>query len=221
MHDPAPPSSRHVYRQLSPQVTGWCFVALAALLIALALRSWGDHPAPKLVVWLVFGAVLSWTVLLRPCVVLSLDGVTFRNIIRDVHLPWNQVDVIEPRWNLRIYTPEDHGYTAWAISSQVARPNRGGVGVGGGLGFGGFGGLGRAARADAAAASESAGPKPGKRVTAATVGDDIRKALVEIEEAVEHGTLPEPSGEVRSSWYWPAVGALLAVTIAVVLVMLL
>lgn len=221
MNPPADPSSRHVYRQTSPLVTGWAFVALAVLLIVLALRSWGDHPAPKLVVWMLFGIVVCWTVLLRPCVVLTPDGVAFRNIIRDVHLPWNQVDVIEPRWNLRIYTPDDHGYTAWAISSQAARPSRrAGFSGLGGMGLG-FGGPRRAAGTEPDESKEPAGPRPGKRVTAATVSEDIRQALVEVQEAVEHGSLPEPTGEAVATWSWPSIAALAAAVVAVVLVMLL
>ncbi len=215
MTDATAPSSRHVYRQISPQITGWLFVGLAVLLIVLALTSWGDNPAPKLVAWLVFGGILSWTVLLRPCVVLALDGVTFRNIVRDVHLPWNQVDVVEPRWNLRIYTPEDHGYTAWSISSQAARPR-----ATGGFGIGQWGGLGRMAR-EASDSDHTRPAKPLKKVTAASVAEDIRKAQEELDEAVAQGTLAAPDGTVTTSWYLPSIALLLAGAVAVLLAMVL
>lgn len=215
-----------VYQQLSPRVTGWFFVVMALILLALAIRSWGSNPAPVLVVWLVLGIVLCWTVLLRPAVTLSLAGVTFRNVLRDVHLPWNQVDVIEPRWNLKVYTPQDKGYNAWAISSQAHRPGAGMQTTDGGMNpmarlasFNplGAGGLGSSVADERTATSRSG--KGAARVTAASVASDIMAAKAEYDEAAGAGTIEEQTGPVRTSWSWPSIAALTVAIIAVIIVM--
>jgi hypothetical protein len=229
------------YRQRSPQVSGWLFVITAAVLLALTLLSWASHPAPTFTAWVCFGGVLSWAVLLRPSVELSQRGVVLHNVVRDVLVPWTRVDDVEHRWNLKIYTPEDDSYTAWAISSQAQRPRSGPGGFGGGLGgFGGglmrgYGGGGAPGfgpgRQDAtpggdggpdgttADGSAGASQRSAAKVTAGSVARDIAAAKEEYLEARERGLIgPVGEGQVQTRWArLPIVG--LVVTIAAVAIL--
>lgn len=220
---------QRVYRQLSPRVTGGFFLVAGAILLVLTIASWGSHPAPVLVSWTVLGMVLCWTVLLRPAVVLSLLGVTFRNVVRDVHLPWNQVDIIQQRWNLKIYTPDDKGYTAWAISSQAHRSRSAAVP---GLNVGGMGGMSRLASynplaagglgsstPDDGAPSGSGAGKGAGKVSAASVAGTIAAAQSEYAEAVRDGFVEEQTGPVTTQWCWSSIVLLVVAVVAVVAVM--
>lgn len=218
------------YRQRSPQVSGWLFVITAAVLLALTLLSWASHPAPTFTAWVCFGGVLSWAVLLRPSVELSQRGVVLHNVVRDVLLPWTQVDDVEHRWNLKVYTPTDDSYTAWAISSQAQRPRSGLSGLGGGMGGGLMRGLGGAAASgfglghhdgapEGAAEPETGGAQAAPKVTAGSVARDIATARQEYLEAREQGLIgPVGEGEVRIRWAWPPIVALV-LTIAAVAVL--
>src|SRR5665648_373874 len=109
---------QHVFRQRSPlglaAVSG---VTGVILLLSLAWN-WADYPQPLFVVWVLFGLACVWAVFVRPAVLLDVEGVTLRNVLRDVHIPWTRLTDVEYRWNLKVFVGE-RGYTTWAISSQV------------------------------------------------------------------------------------------------------
>lgn len=199
-------TTQHVFRQRSP-------LALAAvggvtglvLLVALAWN-WADNPEPLFVSWVLFALALVWSLFVRPAVVLDDDGVTLRNVFRDIHIPWGRVTDAESRWNLKVLVG-DRAYTAWAISSQVERPK----GVSGGMFAMLPGRLDKYARADARPST------PAPKVTASMVARSIEQAKEEYAEAVAQGALAAaPDGQVRIAWVPMVFAILILPAIAVV-----
>jgi hypothetical protein len=147
-----------------------------------------------------------WSVFARPAVVLDAEGVTVRNVMRDIHIPWARLTGVESRWNLKVFAG-DRGYTAWAISAQIKPVKR--------FSGGSFGGLSplRQDRQASATARSTAAPK----VTAATVASSIELAKRDYDEAVAHRQPPgAPDGDVRTSWVPLVMVILLVPVIAVV-----
>ena len=118
--EPGEKPPRHVFRQLTAQVAGWFLVVVAVGLALLSVLEGVDGKV-EILLWAAAVALVAWVVLLRPSLQLSQDGVHIHNLVRDVHMPWPQVDVLESRWNLKVFTPDDDGYSAWAISAQRPR----------------------------------------------------------------------------------------------------
>src|ERR1035437_8919202 len=122
-------TARHAFRQRS---SVWLAVisGVAGLLLLLSLVwSWSEYPRPLFGAWVLFGMAVAWSVFVRPAVLIDAQGVTIRNIVRDVHIPWAALTDVTTRWNLKVMAG-GQGYNAWAISSQAARPR----GVSGGRG---------------------------------------------------------------------------------------
>jgi hypothetical protein len=87
-------------------------LASAAREGAAALLSFG---APVLL----FG-VLGWAAFWQPCVDLSDGGVTVRNTLRTVHVPWSALERVDGRYGLRLVTPAG-AVTAWAAPAPAGR----------------------------------------------------------------------------------------------------
>jgi len=202
---------QHVYRQRSSLgLAAVCGVTGAILLFSLA-RNWADYPRPVLVSWVLFGLAVTWAIFVRPAVLLDIEGVTIRNVVRDVHIPWTRLTYVESRWNLKVFV-EDRGYTAWAISSQVERPK----GTAGGM-FGMLSPrrLGKQLGVDAVASTTPV------KVTASAVASSIEQAKQEYDEAVAQGRLPQPpEGQVTITWVPLVIAVLLLTMIAVVVLSL-
>jgi hypothetical protein len=180
-------TTRHVYRQRSPLALSVVFGATGLLLLASVASSWAVNPQPLFAAWLLFGLALVWSLFVRPAVLLDGDGVTIRNVVKDIHIPWVQVTDVDFRWNLKVCV-EDRAYTAWAIASQVDRPK--------GVSVGMFGALlpGRFDNYAGANAPSTSAPK----VTASMVARSIAQARKEYAEAVARGALAAaPDSQVR------------------------
>jgi hypothetical protein len=207
MLDRMGPITQHVFRQRSTLALAAVSAVVALLLLVSLARDWADNPQPLFVSWLIFGLSLVWSVFVRPSVLLDDEGVTVRNVVREVHIPWDLVTDIESRWNLKVFVG-DRGYTAWAITSQVERPKR----VSGGM----FGIL-SPGRLDKYASTVARPSTPAPKVTAATVARSIEQAKQVYDEAVAQGALPAaPDTGVRVTWVPLVVAALLLPAIAVV-----
>jgi hypothetical protein len=200
------PTTRHVFRQRSPLALAVVFGGTGLLLLASVASSWADDPQPLYAAWVLFGLAVVWSLFVRPAVLLDGDGVTIRNVVRDIHLPWVRVTDVDFRWNLKVYAG-DRAYTAWAIASQVDRPKALSVGM--------FGASlpGRFDKYSGASSHPTAAPK----VTASMVARLIERSREEYAEAVARGALPAaPDDQVRVRWV-PMVLAIVAVpAIAVV-----
>lgn len=199
-------TTKHVFRQRSPlTLAAVCGVTGLVLLVPLAWN-WADNPEPLFVSWVLFALALVWSLFVRPAVVLDDDGVTLRNVFRDIHIPWVRVTDAESRWNLKVLVG-DRAYTAWAISSQVERPKS----VSGGMFAMLPGRLDKYARADARPST------PAPKVTASMVARSIEQAKEEYAEAVAQGALAAaPDGQVRIAWVPMVFAMLILPAIAVV-----
>lgn len=207
------PTLRHVYRQRSSLVlAAVCGVTGAILLLSLA-RNWADYPRPVLVCWVLFGLAATWAIFVRPAVLLDTEGVTLRNVVRDVHIPWTSLTDVESRWNLKVFGG-DRGFTAWAISSQVGRPQ----GATGGR-FGMLSPRRLEKQFGLDAAQSTAHSTTPVKVTAVAVARSIEQAKQEYDDAVAHGQLPSlPDHGVSVTWV-PWVMAVLLVPAVAVLVL--
>jgi len=200
-------STHHVYRQRSPLVMAVVAAAICALMLVSLTRNFADNPQPLFTAWVVFALALVWSVFVRPSVLIDDEGVIIRNVVRDVHIPWNLVTDVEYRWNLKVFTPE-RGYSAWAITAQVERPK----GVTSGV-FDLPGRLDKYASPGARAKMSHKEPK----VTASSVARSIESLKDQYAEAVARGALPAaPDARVRVRWVPFAVVILLVPAIAVV-----
>jgi hypothetical protein len=119
-------TARQVFRQRSSLVLAAVCGVTGALLLLSLVRNWAHYPRPVFLAWVLLGLALTWAVFVRPAVLLDSEGVTLQNVLRDIRIPWARLSHVETRWNLRVFV-EDRGYTAWAISSEIERPNRGGI----------------------------------------------------------------------------------------------
>jgi Bacterial PH domain len=198
-------TTRHLFRQRSPLVlAAACGVIGLVLLVSIA-REWVDDPQPLFAAWVLFGLALAWSLFVRPAVLLDDDGVTIRNVVRDVHIPWARVTDVEFRWNLKVFAG-DRAYTAWAISSQVERPKHA---------FGGTSAL-LPRRLDTYASAYAPSPTPTLKVTARMVARSIEQAKEGYAEAVARGALADaPDGQVRVTWV-PLVLTILVVAVLAV-----
>jgi hypothetical protein len=204
-------TERHVFRQRSSvALASVCGVTGLLLLLSLA-RDWGGYPRPLFVAWVVFGLAVAWSIFVRPAVVLDVEGVTLRNVVRDVQIPWTRLTDTTSRWNLKVFTG-DRGYTAWAISSEAERPR------------GASGGMFRMPIPGRLQGVASTDPKPSRTVpkaTAQSVARMIRIAKQEYDEAVASGELVAKSDAmVRVIWVPVATAVLLLPALVVVVLSL-
>src|SRR5450631_59011 len=198
---------QHVFRQRSSVVlASVCGVTGLLLLLSLA-RNWGSYPRPLFAAWVVFGLAVAWSIFVRPAVLLEVHGVTLRNVVRDVHIPWTRLTDVTSRWNLKVFTG-DKGYTAWAISSEVEHPK------------GASGGMFRMPIPGRLEGVVSTAAKPSAtapKATAQSVARSINIAKLEYDQAVASGGLAaDPDAMVRVTWVPVAMAVLLLPTIAVV-----
>lgn len=115
--NPVQNEPRKVFRQRTALLGGGFVIAILAIaVVTYAVTRHDDGLTP--IFWCVAIALLIWIVLIRPSVVLDQRGLHLHNLLRDVTIPWHHVDLLESRWNLKVFTPEGKGYSAWAISAQ-------------------------------------------------------------------------------------------------------
>lgn len=112
---------RRSYRQWGQLMVG-STLALVALGIAWAmLGGWVTKSSVGLA-WVALLGAIAYAVFVRPCVVIDGSGVTLRNIVRDVHLPWSSITGARSSWNLVVESAPAR-YSSWAISG-TASPSR-------------------------------------------------------------------------------------------------
>jgi len=205
--DAKTPTMQHVYRQRSSVgLAAVCGVTGLILLGSLA-RSWAGYPRPLFVAWVIFGMAVAWSVFVRPAVLLDTDGVLIRNILRDIHIPWNRLTGVSSRWNLSV-SAGDKSYTAWALSAQPERPRRA---------PGRMFRMPMPGQLEGVSTADARPPSAVPKVTAQTVARSIRAAKEEFDDAVAQGQLPSASEvPVRVTWMLLAIVVLLVPAITVV-----
>ena len=186
--------------------------AVTGLLLLLSLvRNWASYPRLSFAAWVLFGLAVAWAVFVRPAVLLDASGVTFRNIVRDVHIPWTRLTSVTSRWNLKVLVG-DQGYNAWAISAQVERRKSASAAM---LRVPLPGRL-------HGAASGGAGPSvTAPQATAASVALLITAAKQEYDESVVQGEEPAaPDARVRVTWVPLVIAVVLLPAVLVVVLSL-
>jgi Bacterial PH domain len=198
-------TKQHLIRQRPPlALAAACGVTGLVLLVSMAWQ-WSDNPQPLFVAWVIFVLAVVWSLFIRPAVVLDYDGVTFRNVVKDIHIPWVRVTDVEFRWNLKVFVG-DQPYTAWAISSQAERPKGGSRGM-----FAMMPG-----RLDKLANADAQPSRSAPKVTASLVARSIEQAREEYAEAVAQGLVAAaPEARVRITWVPMVLAIVLLPAIAV------
>ena len=204
-------STQRVFRQRS-SVWLAAMSGVAGLLLLLSLvRNWASYPRASFVAWVLFALAVAWAVFVRPAVVLDDQGVTLRNIVRDVHIPWTRLSGVTSRWNLKVLVG-DQGYNAWAISSQAERPKPASAGM--------FR-LPLPGRLHAVASDDARPSATVPKATAQSVALLIKAAKQEYDESVAQGELPAaPDAKVRITWVPVVIAVLLLPAVLVVVLSL-
>lgn len=183
-------TKQHPLRQRSPLALAVACGFTGLVLLVSTAWQWADNPQPLFVAWVIFGLAIVWSLFVRPAVLLDDEGVTFRNVFRDVHIPWSLLTDVEIRWNLKAFVG-DRAYTSWAISSQVERPK----GASGGM----FTML--SGRLDKFASADAPPSTPPPRLTASMVAGSIEQARDDYANAIASGQrAASPDRDVRITW---------------------
>jgi hypothetical protein len=225
------PGGRQVFRSPAAVAIWWVWVLFAVgNLIDLAVQG-RDHLSvvAAFILLLITGVV--YVTALRPRVVVTSDGLTVSNPVRDHRVDWAAVAHVDSTDLLRIRCEWREGegtakrvIYAWAVHSsrrrqvaaerRAARQARGG---GGGYGLGGFGG-GRPARGGYGGyATPPDIPEP------ASLGVDADLVVTTLTTRAEQAREDEPAVRAAapvSSWYWPAVAAVLIPALALLIAVL-
>lgn len=181
-------------------------LALACVVAIVLIIVQSGFAEPTHLLWPIAGLLLIWVVFARPCVLLTQAGVEMRNLVRDVRVGWPAIDLVEQRWNLKIFDVHGKGNGSWAITSQRPRRvnRRTGIHAGPGLG-----------EVDMDDPTGSVmGARPG---SAAAVAAAIRTGQEDYARAVER----DPSVRAKDEYVvvpaWPAIGAVVLAVVCVVM----
>jgi hypothetical protein len=231
MNDKKDPGGRQVFRSPVAIVVWWLWVLFAvANLVDLAVQG-RDHLAVVAAFILLFVTGIVYVAAQRPRVVADDDGLMIANPLRDHRVGWAAVAGADPTDLLRVRCewPAGDGtgrriIYAWAVHSsrrrQLAselrgqRRSRGGFGGGFGSGGGGFGGFGWAG---ATGAPQPAAPEPDP------LGVDADRMVATLTERAEQARLAAPDAQATppvSTWYWPALAAVVVPGLALLIVAL-
>lgn len=214
-----------MFRSPGALVIWWLWAAFAvANLIDLAVQG-RDHLSLVAAFILVFVTGIMYASAQRPRVVAGDDGLTIVNPFRDHRIGWTAVAGADSTDLLRVRCewPDEDGtgrrvIYAWAVHSsrrrKVAaelraqrRAGRPGRGIAAAGGFGGAGGSGT-----------PAAPEP------ASLGVDAEQVIATLTARAEEARLDAPGvgGEAPvSTWAWPAVAAVVAPGLALLIAALL
>lgn len=111
---------------------GTVFVALAGTY--LVVQAWSASTRAGVLTLLAVVASLSvaYVFAWRPEVVVDDAGVLLRNLVRDVHVPWNRLERVGTRWALSLETTDGRSFPSWAVTARNrSRDSAGRRGVGG------------------------------------------------------------------------------------------
>ena len=223
---------RQVFRSPAAVVIWWVWVLFAVgNLIDLAVQG-RDHLSvvAAFILLLITGVV--YVTALRPRVVITSDGLTVSNPVRDHRVDWAAIAHVDSTDLLRIRCEWQEGdgtakrvIYAWAVHSsrrrqlaaerRAARQAHGGGGV---LGISGFG-AGRPARGGYGQPGGYGTPPDIPEPV--SLGVDAEQVVATLTTRAEQAREGEPVGRAPvSSWYWPAVAAILIPALALLIAVL-
>ena len=95
---------------------GWALVTLAWSWFAV--RDGGAPGLARQAPQIVLAATGVYAVLVRPAVGVTPTGVTLRNVVRDVEVPWAALAEVRTRYALALVTTDGRRFTAWAAPAS-------------------------------------------------------------------------------------------------------
>lgn len=195
---------RRTFRQPGMLIPGVVIgVACVGLIVLILVDSGLDQPAQLL--WPLAGLLVMWTIFLRPCAEVTQAGVVLRNLVRDVHAGWPAIDLVEQRWNLKLYDAEGKGYGSWAITAQRPRRANRRSGLNARLG---------SADLDPDKPLESVmEARPG---SAAGVAVAISAGQRDYDDAVKRDPSVRAADKIVVAPAWPAIGAIVVAIVCIV-----
>jgi len=110
--------STEVYRPTSGPWLAGAVMALAAFGIGSLVVEGAGAPLVRYGPLLLLGAAVAWAMFWRPSVTVSDAGVTLRNVLRTVELPWPAIRRVDTRYALSLETAFGT-YTAWAAPTST------------------------------------------------------------------------------------------------------
>lgn len=128
MTEPAAQDVVQRFHATNGRVSGYVGLASAAIILVLALRSWGGEHAPVVAVSAVLGALLMWAALLRPALWATRDHLVMRGMFHTDHIPLGAITKVVVGQVLAVsaagkrYTSPVVAYTArQTLRSKAAR----------------------------------------------------------------------------------------------------
>lgn len=103
-------------RSSSAAAIGWVLVTLAWAWFAM--RDGGGPGLARQAPGMVLAATGVYGVLVRPTVSVSPAGVTLRNVVRDVEVPWAALAEVRTRFALTLVTTDGRRFAAWAAPAS-------------------------------------------------------------------------------------------------------
>ena len=203
--DPADGSAAgHLVHVIRPR--GSVFLGAMAILAAVVLLFGSGGTGLSWIAGMALLGTLSFVLMVRPHVRISIEGVSVHNPFRRTFVPWRLLEDVGARWNLELYAA-DRTVRVWAISNPMIRPK-----VGVSLGFGGIGAprapgreaaLGSAGSSGAAGGAGAAGDRLGP-ASAPRVARLVEAAKADWVDAVDEGIVAEPlSPRIIDRWdFW-------------------
>ncbi len=195
------PDAGHLVHVIRPR--GSVALGVIAIIAAAFLLAFSGGAGLSFMAVLALLGTMSFVLLVRPHVRVSIEGVAVHNPFRRTFVPWRLLEDVGSRWNLELYAA-DRTVRVWAISNPMIRPK-----VGVSLGFGGIGAprapgredaLGSAASSGAAGGAGAAGDRLGP-ASAPRVARLVEAAKADWVDAVDEGIVAEPlSPRIVDRW---------------------
>lgn len=115
----APPvTTGRVFRPRSSIAAAILWAAVTLVWAWFAVRDGGAPGLARQAPGVVLAATLVYAVLVRPTVEVSAAGVTLRNVVRDVEVPWAALAEVRTRYALTLVTTGGRRFTGWAAPAS-------------------------------------------------------------------------------------------------------
>jgi hypothetical protein len=232
-----------VFRSSSARTLAVVWFAVAAFVAFDAVRRGSGRSLWIGLAVVALVSALVYALAYRPAVAADDEGITIRNIVRDVRIPWARVEHIGAKWSLTI-DAAGRTWASWAITARnrqrAAVPPALGLGGPAALGSGSLGAGPRAGADMDAGTRAAAGARrglPGGRASRLRVGDPgpvipapattrggeyVSAQLAQLrDEAQLRGTsAPGARDEVTVEWAWSPIVAIGAAAAALAIALL-
>jgi len=118
MSSASPAAAGRVFRPRSSIAAAIVGVLVALAWAWFAIQDDGGPGLARQAPGILLTATLVYGVLVRPAVEVSPAGVTLRNVVRDVEVPWAAVAEVRTRYALTLVTTDGRRFAAWAAPAS-------------------------------------------------------------------------------------------------------